>query len=48
MTATANAENLLQYKSRISLIIEQMLTFASSTNLVREVENFSPNFKRIV
>ena len=26
MTTTTNAENLLQYKSKFSLIVEQMLT----------------------
>ena len=38
---------LTKYKSRFSLIVEQILGFASSTNLVREVKNLSPNFKRI-
>ena len=46
MITTTNAENL-QYKRRFSLIVEQILAFASSTNLVREVKNLSPNFKRI-
>ena len=46
MTTAANAENL-QYKSRFSLIVEQILAFAWSTKLVREVKNLSPNFKRI-
>ena len=40
-----NAENLRQYKHIFSLILEQIL--ASSTNLVSEVKNLSPNFKRI-
>ena len=40
-----NAKNLGQYKSRSSLIVEQILAFASGTNLVREVKNASPNFK---
>ena len=35
MTTTTNAENLRQYKSRFSLIVEQILTFPSSTYLVR-------------
>ena len=47
MTTTTNAENLGQYKSRFSLIVEQILVFASSTNLVRKVKNLSSNFKRI-
>ena len=42
-----NAESLRQCKSRSSLIAEQTLAFASLTNLVREVKNLSPNFKRI-
>ena len=48
MTKARNAENLRQYKSRISLIVEQILAFASSTNLVRQVKNLSLNFKQIV
>ena len=47
MKTTTNAENLRQYKSRFSLIIEQILAFPLNTNLVRKVENLSPNFKRI-
>ena len=47
MTTTRNAENLRQYKSRFYSIVEQTLTFASGTNLVSEVKNFSPDFKRI-
>ena len=46
MTATANAENLQQYKNRFSLIVEQMLDLTSSTSLVIEVKNLSPDFKR--
>ena len=45
MTTTKNAENLQQYKSTFSLIVEQILAFDLSTNLVREVKNFSPNYK---
>ena len=41
MKTTTNTENLQQYKSRFSLIAEQILTFASGTNLVREVSNLS-------
>ena len=31
----------------IFLIVEQILVFASSTNLVRKVKNLPPDFKRI-
>ena len=48
MTATENAENLRQYKIRFSLIVEQMLAFASSSIVVREVKILSSNFKQIV
>ena len=47
MTTTTNTENLGQYKTRFSLTVEQILIFTSSMYLVREVENLSPNFKRI-
>ena len=47
MTTTANAKKFRQYKSRLSLIAEQILAFPSSANLVRKVKNLSPNFKRI-
>ena len=33
----SNAENLLQYKSRSSFSVEQILDFDSSTNLDRQV-----------
>ena len=46
MTAMTNAENLRQYKSTFSLIVEQILAFVSSTNLAREVKNLSLSFKR--
>ena len=36
MIATTNAENLRQYKSRFSLIVEKILAFASGPNMVRE------------
>ena len=42
-----NTEKLRQYKTRFSLIVEQILVSPSSTNLVRKVENLSPNFKWI-
>ena len=38
MATTTNAENLRQNKSKLSLIVEQILGFALSTNLVREVK----------
>ena len=45
MTTTTIAENLRQYKSRLLLTVEQiLLTFTSSTNLVGEVKNVSPNW----
>ena len=47
MITTTNAENLRQYKSRLSLIVEQILSFPSSTYLVGKVKNLSPNFERI-
>ena len=47
MTTATNAENLRQYKSRFPLIVEQILAFTSSTDLVEEIKNLSPNFKRI-
>ena len=45
MATTTNAESLRQYKIRFSLIVEQMLLFNSSLNMLREVKNISPNFK---
>ena len=36
-----------QYKSRFSLILEQMLAFALTTNLVREVMSLPLNFKQV-
>ena len=47
MKTTTDAEILRQYKSKFSLIIEEILAFPSRTNLVRNVKNLSPNFKRI-
>ena len=40
-------KNLLQYKGKFSLIVEQILVFASSPNTVSEVKNLSPDFKQI-
>ena len=45
---TSNVENSPQYKSRFSLIVEQILAFTWSTNSVREVKKLGPSFKRIV
>ena len=45
MTTITNAENLQQYKSRFSLILEQILIFPSSTNLARKNKNLPSNFK---
>ena len=47
MTTKTNAENLRQYKSRFPLIVDQMLAFTTSTNLVREVKNMYLHFKQI-
>ena len=47
MTTTTNAENLRQYKSTFSLILEQILPFPSNANLVRKAMNLSPDFKGI-
>ena len=47
MKATANAENLRQYKIRFSLILEQILAFASIPNMFREVKNLSSDVKQI-
>ena len=44
MTTTANIKNLQHCKSIFSLIVRQMLAFTLSTDLVREVNNLSPNF----
>ena len=47
MTETTNAENLRQHKIRFYLIVEQILAFALSPNMVRQVKNMSPNFKKV-
>ena len=47
MTKIKNPENLRQYRLRFSLVIEPILAFVSSTNLVRERKNVPPNFERI-
>ena len=45
MTEATNAKESRQNKIRFSFIAEQILPFASSSNMVREVKNLSPNFK---
>lgn len=45
MTTITNAKLLRQYKSSISLILEQLLASDLSTNQIREVEDVSPYFK---
>ena len=47
MTMKTNVENIRQCKSTFSFTAEQTLDFAPSSNLVREVRNLPPNFKRI-
>ena len=42
-----NVKSLRQNKGRFSVNADQILVFASSTNLVREVKNFPLNFKQI-
>ena len=46
LTVVANARNLQKYEGRFSLIVEQTLTFTSSTNFAREIKNMSPNLKQ--
>ena len=46
MITTWNAENLQQYKSWFSLIVEQILVFVLSTNLAGEIR-MTPNFNQI-
>ena len=48
MTATPNAENLRENKIRFSLILEKILAFTSSSSMVLDVKNLSPNFKQTV
>ena len=52
MKATTNTElryydNLRQSKIRFSLILDQILSFTSYPNMVREVQNLSRNIKEI-
>ena len=37
MTTTTNAENLLQYRSKFSLIVEQMLTLLRALTLLEKL-----------
>ena len=45
MTTTTNAENLRQYKSRFSLIIEQILAFPSSLQISNELHNDALDYR---
>ena len=45
MIPTTNAGNLTQYKSRFSLIVEQILAFASSNNSVKDTLKGFDDFK---
>ena len=47
MTTAKNPKNLQKNKNIFYSIVEQILAFAASTDLVREVKNLPPNFKRI-
>ena len=47
MTAITTAENLRQFKIRFFFILEQILNFASSPNMIEEAKNLSSNFKQI-
>ena len=47
MTRITYAEILAQYKSRFSLIVEQILALALGTNLVKGVKNLPLKIKRI-
>ena len=47
MAGKTNTENVQQNTSRFSMVAEHILTFAWSTNLVREGKIKSPNFKQI-
>ena len=40
------SQNLKQYKTRLSLIVEQMQTFALTTNLVMKVKNLFENVRQ--
>ena len=40
MATRTNAKNLRQFRSRFSLVVEQILAYASSTNWVTEVKSY--------
>ena len=40
------SQNLKQYKTRLSLIVEQMQTFALTTNLVMKIKNLFENVRQ--
>ena len=44
MTATTNTENLRQNKNSFFFVVELILPFDLSPNMVREVKNSSTNF----
>ena len=44
MTETTNAENLWQNKNSFSFVVELILPFDLSPNMVREVKKSSTNF----
>ena len=44
MTTTTNAEKVWQYKSRFSLIVEQILAFLLSNNFIK-VKEFVSKFQ---
>ena len=48
MTVTTNTENLRQFSIRFSLIVEQILAFALSPNVVREVRNVPQNLNKLL
>ena len=47
MTAITITKNISHYKSRFSLIVEQILAFASSIDLATEIKNKFPNFEQV-
>ena len=46
-TATTTAENLWHFRNRFSLILEQILAFASSPDMGRQIKYLPPNFKQV-
>ena len=47
MTAITITKNISHYNSRFSLVVEQILAFASRINLGTEIKNKFPNFKQV-